>query len=95
MILNHLTWNSRFVNTVSTVRTLAGPPVINVTVGRRLYATTTGYMTYRTGEWSLGGWGVDLSRSVDRSSVALGFATARKQGNYSVELQVRLTTWKY
>lgn len=81
---------TRFVNTVSTMRTLERPPVINVTIGRRLYATTTGYMTYRTGEWSLGEWGGDVSRSIDRSAVALGFATARKQGNYSVELQVLL-----
>lgn len=58
-----------------------------MTAGRRLYASTTGYVTYRTGEWSLLGWGGDVSRKMDRSSAAVGIATNKKDTNYSVELQ--------
>lgn len=47
-------------------------------------------MTYRTGEWSLLGWGGDSSRKMDRSSVSLGLAGVNKHGNYSGEIQVKL-----
>lgn len=77
-----------FVNTVAQTRTPYAPPILTVTAGRRLYATTTGYVTYRTGEWSLFGWGGDTSRKMDKSSVALGLAGGQKTSNYSVELQV-------
>jgi DnaJ family protein C protein 11 len=49
-------------------------------------------MTYRSGEWGLLGWGGDVSRSMDKSHVALGLAGAtgaKQKGNYSCELQVR------
>ncbi|KAJ8651470.1 hypothetical protein O0I10_012969 [Lichtheimia ornata] len=76
-----------FVNTVAQTRTPYAPPILTVTAGRRLYATTTGYVTYRTGEWSLLGWGGDTSRKMDKSSVALGLAGGQKTSSYSVELQ--------
>ncbi|KAL0093828.1 hypothetical protein F4703DRAFT_1831829 [Phycomyces blakesleeanus] len=75
-----------FVNATFVSRTLSGPPVTSVTAGRRLFKSTTGYITYRTGEWALGSWG-DSSRASDKSSVSLGLASAHKQGSYSVELQ--------
>ncbi|KAI9313222.1 hypothetical protein BX666DRAFT_1864679 [Dichotomocladium elegans] len=81
-----------FVNTVAQTRTLYAPPILTVTAGRRLYATTTGYMTYRTGEWSLLGWGGDVSRKMDRSSVALGLAGGKKDASYSVELQTGIVS---
>ncbi|KAI8139496.1 hypothetical protein BJV82DRAFT_693841 [Fennellomyces sp. T-0311] len=76
-----------FINSVAQTRTFYAPPILTVTAGRRLYASTTGYVTYRTGEWSLLGWGGDVSRKMDKSSVALGVAGGKKEGSYSVELQ--------
>ncbi|KAI7847477.1 hypothetical protein BDC45DRAFT_451794 [Circinella umbellata] len=76
-----------FINSVAQTRTFYAPPILTVTAGRRLYATTTGYITYRTGEWSLLGWGGDVSRKMDKSSVALGVAGGKKESSYSVELQ--------
>ncbi|KAI9268335.1 hypothetical protein BDA99DRAFT_435537 [Phascolomyces articulosus] len=76
-----------FINTVAQTRTFYAPPILTLTAGRRLYATTTGYVTYRTGEWSLLGWGGDVSRKMDKSSVALGVAGGKNQTSYSVELQ--------
>ncbi|KAI8084642.1 uncharacterized protein BX664DRAFT_360483 [Halteromyces radiatus] len=79
-----------FCNTVVKARTIHSPPIVTVTAGRRLFSTTTGYMTYRTGEWSLLEWGGDVSRSMDKSHVALGLAGAtgaKQKGNYSCELQ--------
>jgi DnaJ family protein C protein 11 len=54
---------------------------MSATLGRRLFQATTGYITYRTGQWSIFGWGGDVSRKMDRSSVALGLAGATKKGN--------------
>jgi DnaJ family protein C protein 11 len=79
-----------FVNTTATFNSVYDPPVLAVTAGRRLFSATTGYITYRTGEWSLFGWGGDASRKMDKSSVSLGMAGMNKQGNYSGELQVSL-----
>jgi hypothetical protein len=63
---------------------------MSATLGRRLFQATTGYITYRTGQWSILGWGGDVSRKMDRSSVALGLAGATKKGNnFSCELQVK------
>ncbi|CAO3623679.1 unnamed protein product [Cunninghamella blakesleeana] len=84
-----------FCNTVLQSKTFYSPPIVKVTTGRRLYTSTTGYITYRTGEWSLLGWGGDTSRSMDRSSVSLGLAGAtgkNKNGNYSCELQTGIIT---
>lgn len=80
--------STSFVNTTAQVNSVYDPPVISVTAGRRLFSATTGYITYRTGEWSIMGWGGDTSRKMDRSSVSLGLAGMNKNGNYSGELQV-------
>ncbi|KAI8339624.1 hypothetical protein BC941DRAFT_420998 [Chlamydoabsidia padenii] len=79
-----------FCNTTVQSKYIYSPPIVTVTTGRRLFAATTGYITYRSGEWSLLGWGGDVSRSMDKSHVALGLTgvTGSKQkGNYSCELQ--------
>ncbi|CAO3597571.1 unnamed protein product [Absidia cylindrospora] len=79
-----------FCNTIVQAKTPYSPPIVTITTGRRLFAATTGYITYRSGEWSLLGWGGDVSRSMDKSHVALGMAGvsgAKQKGNYSCELQ--------
>ncbi|KAI8890072.1 DnaJ-domain-containing protein [Backusella circina FSU 941] len=84
--------NDSFVNTTTQANSIYEPPVISVTLGRRIFQATTGYITYRTGQWSLFGWGGDVSRKMDRSSVALGLAGATKKGNnFSCELQTGIT----
>ncbi|ORX51344.1 DnaJ-domain-containing protein [Hesseltinella vesiculosa] len=79
-----------FCNTTVQAKTLYAPPILTLTTGRRLFKTTTGYVTYRTGDWHLGEWGLDVaSQSMDKSSVALGLAgsTNKDRGNFSCELQ--------
>lgn len=78
-----------FINTSAQCNSIYDPPILSITAGRRLYASTTGYLTYRTGEYSIFGWGGDVSRKMDKSSVALGMAGMNKSGNYSGELQVK------
>ncbi|KAG0168455.1 hypothetical protein DFQ28_011747 [Apophysomyces sp. BC1034] len=76
-----------FINMDAQSRTIYAPPTLKITTGRRLFATTSGYITYRTGAWSLGSWGGDMSRKMDKSSVALGLSGSKKNDNYSLELQ--------
>ncbi|GAA5803597.1 hypothetical protein EDC94DRAFT_610938 [Helicostylum pulchrum] len=76
-----------FVNTTTQLNSMYDPPVLAVTAGRRIFSATTGYMTFRTGEWSMFGWGGDASQKMDKSSVSLGMAGMNKHGNYSGELQ--------
>ncbi|KAG0744655.1 hypothetical protein G6F57_009539 [Rhizopus arrhizus] len=76
-----------FVNTTVQLNSIYDPPILSVTTGRRLYSNTSGYMTYRTGEYSIFGWGGDSSRKMDKSSVSLGMAGGNKTGNYSGEIQ--------
>ncbi|CAO3677610.1 unnamed protein product [Rhizopus stolonifer] len=76
-----------FINTTAQLNSIHDPPILSVTAGRRLYAATSGYITYRTGEYSIFGWGGDASRKMDKSSVSLGLAGANKSGNYSGEIQ--------
>ncbi|KAI8073127.1 hypothetical protein BC940DRAFT_324770 [Gongronella butleri] len=79
-----------FCNTTWQTKDWYSPPIATLTVGRRLFATTTGYLTYRTGEWHLGAWGMDTAaHSMDKSSVALGLAGSvnKEKGNFSCELQ--------
>lgn len=76
------------MNTTVQLNSIYDPPILSVTTGRRLYSNTSGYMTYRTGEYSIFGWGGDSSRKMDKSSVSLGMAGGNKAGNYSGEIQV-------
>ncbi|KAI8344753.1 hypothetical protein BC941DRAFT_409532 [Chlamydoabsidia padenii] len=76
-----------FCNTIVQSKTIYSPPIVTVTTGRRLFSATTGYITYRTGQWNLLGWGSDMAQSMDKSHVALGMAGAKQKGNYSCELQ--------
>ena len=84
-----------FINTTAQLNSIYDPPVLTVTAGRRVFAATTGYITYRTGEWSLLGWGGDVSHKMDKSSVALGMAGMGKRSNYSGELQVNETLYAH
>ncbi|KAI9473679.1 MAG: hypothetical protein EXX96DRAFT_578912 [Benjaminiella poitrasii] len=77
-----------FINSSAQVNSIYEPPILSLSLGRRLFSATTGYITYRTGEWSLFGWGGDISQKMDRSSVSLGLAGMHKRGNhFSGEIQ--------
>ncbi|KAI8852818.1 hypothetical protein BC829DRAFT_487276 [Chytridium lagenaria] len=63
-------FSSDIFSTVHIVSTTPSqPPPITVSVGRKLTDNITGYMTYRTGGYTLGPWGEE---SDDKSSCAVG-----------------------
>ncbi|RKP08280.1 hypothetical protein THASP1DRAFT_29913 [Thamnocephalis sphaerospora] len=85
-----------FAQVHASARTLSAPPSLSITAGRRIGKQTTGYMTYRTGEWNLGPWGrddVDIrAYQIGASSVALGLQAQNKNGGgHTVELQTGLS----
>ncbi|KAJ3328550.1 hypothetical protein HDU76_009751 [Blyttiomyces sp. JEL0837] len=83
-------FSSDIFSTVSTtISTLATPPPITAVLGRRLTESTTGYITYRTGDYVLGPWGSpDYAR--ERSSCAIGAVRRDEKSQFSVDLSVGL-----
>jgi DnaJ family protein C protein 11 len=66
---------------------LQGPTPLVLTLGRRIAKGATGYMTYRTGEWALGSWGLAPENRHQFSSMSLGVRSLDTKDNYQVELQ--------
>ncbi|CAG8737470.1 10509_t:CDS:2, partial [Ambispora leptoticha] len=79
-----------FVTITSQSYSISLPPMLSITGGRRIGLNTTGYLTYKTGSWSLGPWGKDdtsLFRRREKSAVAIGINSGRDKSGYSIELQ--------
>ncbi|KAK3814452.1 MAG: hypothetical protein J3Q66DRAFT_37752 [Benniella sp.] len=66
---------------------LQGPTPLVMTLGRRIAKGATGYVTYRTGEWAIGSWGLAPEDRHQFSSMSLGIRSLGTKDNYQVELQ--------
>ncbi|CAG8463900.1 2826_t:CDS:10 [Paraglomus occultum] len=69
---------------------VSSPPMIAVTAGRRIGARTTGYLTYKTGAWSLGPWGRyndSMFARREKSAVAIGLSRGGEKSALGLELQ--------
>ncbi|KAJ3414219.1 hypothetical protein HDV05_006836 [Chytridiales sp. JEL 0842] len=76
-----------FSTVSATISTPSMPPPLTFVLGRRLTNATTGYITYRTGDFTLGPWG-DPEDVRDRSACALGLVTRGESSQWSVELSL-------
>ncbi|GAA5895456.1 hypothetical protein JCM6882_006258 [Rhodosporidiobolus microsporus] len=65
------------LSTTPGIRSLSQPPKFTLTLGRRIYASTTGVLTFRSGAWALGGWGAAALQPYSDSSVTLGVTHAK------------------
>jgi len=63
-----------------------GPSPLVMTFGRRITKGTTGYMTYRTGDWAIGSWGPAFEDRQNHSSMALGITTVDVKDSYQIEM---------
>ncbi|KAL7423448.1 hypothetical protein Q5752_001028 [Cryptotrichosporon argae] len=73
-----------YVTGTSITQTLAAPPRLSLTVGRRLWPETTGFITFKSGFYALGAWGAALAPETylsDRSALSVGLTTARRDGS--------------
>ncbi|KAF9103368.1 hypothetical protein BGX27_010614 [Mortierella sp. AM989] len=68
-------------------RDFQGPTPLVMTFGRRITKGATGYMTYRTGDWALGSWGLLPEDRQDFSSMSLGVKSVDAKESYCMELQ--------
>ena len=70
------------------------PPSLEFTLGRALGRYTTGYMTYRTGDWS---WTADDGISFENDSFELGIqrTVARRRFNASVDVGLRASSLQF
>ncbi|ORX38669.1 hypothetical protein BD324DRAFT_599616 [Kockovaella imperatae] len=83
-----------YVTVNAVAQTLAAPPRMSISLGRRIYAQTTGFITYKSGFFNLGSWGLSLPPQLalsDRSGLSVGATTANRDGTgWTVETQAGL-----
>ena len=90
------TYDENTFVTVNTIQqTPKAPPTFTVMLGRRIFAQTTGLVTFKSGFWTLGPWGRDLPPQLtreDRSALSVGLTTGKRDGTgWTVETQAGLT----
>ncbi|ODN92819.1 hypothetical protein L198_05615 [Cryptococcus wingfieldii CBS 7118] len=62
--------------------TVAAPPQLGFTYGRRLYQDTTGFMTFEPGSFSLGPWGASRTENeLSPSSLSIGITNSTRSGS--------------
>lgn len=70
--------------TVNAVQqTYKAPPAVALTVGKKVYDKTTGFVTVRSGFWELGPWGRGLAETLgrtDRPAVSFGLTSIGHTG---------------
>ncbi|KAJ3196162.1 hypothetical protein HK101_009902 [Irineochytrium annulatum] len=66
-------------------KTMLSPPPITVSLGRKLSGHTTGYISYRTGEYTLSYWGADQDFR-DRTSCGIGIIRRHESGQLSFDI---------
>lgn len=62
-------------------QTIMAPPTLAITVGRKILPRTTGFLTVRSGFWSLGPWGQGLATSLGRTDAAAVSVGLTNQGH--------------
>ncbi|KAF8935279.1 hypothetical protein BGZ47_009996 [Haplosporangium gracile] len=77
-----------FVAGTAHLRGTRGPTPLVMTFGRRITKGTTGYMTYKTGDWAIGSWGPVFDERHNYSSMALGITSIDVKDSYQVELLI-------
>ncbi|KAG4303854.1 hypothetical protein PORY_002742 [Pneumocystis oryctolagi] len=70
-----------FVTIQTQSPTFHAPPQFIISSGKRLTSQGTGFITFRTGHWNLGRWGLDVPFSNQRSSFTLGWQNVSRPGS--------------
>ncbi|CAG8588809.1 7182_t:CDS:2, partial [Paraglomus brasilianum] len=81
---------SSFLSFTTHSYAVSSPPMIAVTAGRKIGVRTTGYLTYKTGAWSLGPWGRyddSIIARREKSAVAIGLSRGSEKSALGLELQ--------
>ncbi|WRT68254.1 uncharacterized protein IL334_005230 [Kwoniella shivajii] len=69
----YITWNI-------VQQTLGSPPQVGVTLGRRLYSDSTGFISYESGSYAIGPWGAQTPLSIP-SSLSVGITNTKRDGS--------------
>ncbi|KAJ3213085.1 hypothetical protein HDU67_003401 [Dinochytrium kinnereticum] len=79
-------FSSDVFSTISVVSTTPSvPPPVSLSVGRKLTDHITGYITFRTGQYSIGSWGADVEKQ-DASSCAVGFVRKHEASQWTLDV---------
>ncbi|GMK59100.1 hypothetical protein CspeluHIS016_0701150 [Cutaneotrichosporon spelunceum] len=95
--LNYTHDEMSFITVNAIQQNWAAPPRLTFTLGRQLWPTTTGFINYSTGFWTLGPWGADMPEELalqDTGSMSVGVTNAGVggKGGWTVEAAAGLTT---
>ncbi|KTW27597.1 uncharacterized protein T551_03096 [Pneumocystis jirovecii RU7] len=71
--------------------TFYAPPQLIISSGKRLTPQGTGFVTFRTGCWNLGQWGLNMPFSTQKSSFTLGWQNTSKSGSSEGFWNVEIT----
>ncbi|KAI8804954.1 hypothetical protein BJ742DRAFT_856333 [Cladochytrium replicatum] len=77
-----------FVTVNATFATTSIPPPLVIVTGRRLTSMITGYLTYRTGEYSLGPWGAS-EQANESSACSIGLVRRNPESSQQMSLEVQ------
>ncbi|ORY02431.1 DnaJ-domain-containing protein [Basidiobolus meristosporus CBS 931.73] len=82
-----------FIDIHTVAQTTKIPPSFSFTAGQRVGATSTGYVAFKSGQYSLGPWGRQIDQMMRReySSFAIGLANRAEKSEYNTELQMGLS----
>ncbi|KAJ1530047.1 hypothetical protein HK096_008754, partial [Nowakowskiella sp. JEL0078] len=82
-----------FINVHATATSLTNPPPLTFVLGRRLAPSLTGFLTFKTGSYtleSLFGLSTGESESSDQSACSLGILKNSEKSQWSVDVQAGL-----
>ncbi|KAJ3300834.1 hypothetical protein HK104_000027 [Borealophlyctis nickersoniae] len=79
-----------FATVTAYATTVETPPPLVMVLGRRLTEATTGFMTFKTGNYTLGPWGATMGGYHERSSCSLGMFRQAHRSQWNAEVQAGL-----
>ncbi|TPX36294.1 hypothetical protein SmJEL517_g01426 [Synchytrium microbalum] len=85
-LVNNITPDN-FVTAAATQSSLNSPPPLLFVIGRRLTPQITGYLTYRTGEYNIGNWGL-YGTGREPSGVSLGVISRGEKSHIVTDIQL-------
>ncbi|KAK8854909.1 hypothetical protein IAR55_003648 [Kwoniella newhampshirensis] len=69
----------QYISVNAVQQTLSAPPQLGLTYGRRLFADTTGFISYESGTFAIGTWGKNHP-APSTSSLSVGLTNSKRNG---------------
>ncbi|KAJ3016452.1 hypothetical protein HKX48_004027 [Thoreauomyces humboldtii] len=80
-----------FATLAASSTTLAAPPTLVASLGRKLSSTFTGYLTFHSGDWQLGPWGANQDFH-QRSACSVGLMRRVDRVQWNTDIQAGIAS---